>query len=64
MSANPNNSPEQKAAWKANQRIGSRFVWVNDSPGGGKRSRKGWRAPWGSFAVRTLRALAGREVGK
>lgn len=23
-----NNSPEQKAAWKANQRIGSRFIKV------------------------------------
>jgi len=24
--SNKNNSPEQKAAWKANQKIGSRFV--------------------------------------
>ena len=29
--SNKNNSPEQKKAWKANQRIGSRFIKATPS---------------------------------
>ena len=32
MSANPNNTPAQKQAWKSAQKTGSRFVRVIDSP--------------------------------
>jgi hypothetical protein len=30
--SNKNNSPAQKAAWKANQKIGSRFIKVISAP--------------------------------
>ncbi len=29
--SNKNNSPKQKAAWKANQKLGSRFIKVTPS---------------------------------
>jgi len=57
--SNKNDSPAQKIAWKENQSLAvhPRIVRVGEA---GKRSAKNHRSPKGSFAVRTLKSLAGK----
>ena len=61
MSVNPDDTREQKAAWKAAQSMGSRYMRVRESSA---------RVPWGQRrvstvrgrpAVRMLRRLAGPD---
>jgi len=59
MSANPNNTPEQKAKWESSKFCGSRFIKAHASKISSPKHRKGYRAKRGVFTTRVLQRIAG-----